>query len=287
MSNLEHRFASVNGLHLHYVIQGNGPELVVLLHGWPEFWYSWRYQLPVLAEKYTVVAPDLRGFNLSGKPEGVENYRTQYVIKDIYELVQHLGFNECMIVGHDWGGAVAWHFATAYPEMTKKLAILNCPHPKIMLNNLIFNPKQLSKSWYMMGFQIPVLPELILSQMLEKFYKANLQGWLYNKENVSDKDLKLYVQAYREKDALTTSINYYRAALRFGIDPILKKQKVKAPTRVIWGKNDRALGTELNDKLHEVVDAKHEVFYIDNCSHWTQVDHPEKVNQLLLEFFEQ
>ncbi len=286
MSNLEHRFAAVNGIHLHYVIQGNGPELVVLLHGWPEFWYSWRYQLPVLAEKYTVVAPDLRGFNLSDKPEGHEQYQTKHVIKDIYELVRHLGFEQCYVVGHDWGGAVAWHFATAYPEMTKKLAILNCPHPKLMLSNLVTNPKQLRRSWYMMGFQIPVLPELILGQILEKFYEANMRGWMFNPQNMTDQDLKLYVQAYREKDALTTSINYYRAGLRCGIDPDLKKKKVKVPVRVIWGKNDKALGVELNDKIHEVVDARHEVVYIDNCSHWTQIDHPERVNELLLEFLD-
>ncbi|MCO5229568.1 MAG: alpha/beta hydrolase [Chitinophagales bacterium] len=286
MSNLEHRFANVNGINLHYVIQGTGSELVVLLHGWPEFWYSWRYQIPELAEKYTVVAPDLRGFNLSDKPEGASQYQTKYVIKDIYELVQQLGFEKCFLVGHDWGGAVAWHFATAYPEVTEKLAILNCPHPQLLIENLLTNPKQLLRSWYMISFQVPVIPELILGQTLEKVYEMNVRGWMHQPQNMTDDDLRLYIQAYREKDALTTSINYYRAGLRYGIADDLKRKKVKVPTRVIWGKDDKALGVELNDNLNKVIDAPHEVIYLDNCSHWTQIDQPDKVTELLLDFFD-
>lgn len=287
MSNLEHRFASVNGINLHYVKQGSGPELVVLLHGWPEFWYSWRFQLPVLSEKYTVIVPDLRGFNLSDKPEGYEQYQTKYVIQDIKELIKEAGFEKTFIVGHDWGGAVAWHFATVFPEMTQKLAILNCPHPQLLMKNLLTNPKQLKKSWYMMGFQIPFLPEIIMQQFLPTLFEQNMRGWLFNPQNMTDSDLDLYVQAYREKGALTNSINYYRAGLRGGIDKDLKNKKVKVPLRVIWGKNDKALGVELNDKLSEVMDARFDVQYLDQCSHWTQVDQPEKVNELLLEFFAQ
>lgn len=284
MSNLEHRFASVNGVNLHYVTQGKGEELVVLLHGWPEFWYSWRYQIPELAEKYTVVAPDLRGFNLSDKPQDIAQYQTQYVIQDIRDLITHLGFEECYLVGHDWGGAVAWHFATAYPEMTKKLSIINCPHPKLMFRNLVTNPIQLARSWYMLTFQIPVFPELFMGQFLERVFETNMRGWLFNKQNMSDKDLGLYVQAFREQDALKMSISYYRAGLRYGLHSDLKNKKVKVHTRIIWGKNDKALGTELNKNLDSVMDARYEVKYIDNCSHWAQVDQPEQVTELLLDF---
>ena len=285
MAELEHHFASVNQVNLHYVKQGEGDKLVILLHGWPEFWYSWRYQLPRLSEKYTVVAPDLRGFNLSDKPQGIENYRTGLVIKDIKELVEHLGFKKCYVVGHDWGGAVAWHLATAYPDIVEKLTILNCPHPQLLIDSLLhLNLKQLRRSWYMIGFQIPELPELILSQILRKFYEMNMKGWLYNPQNMTEKDLDLYVQAMREKDALTTSINYYRAGLRLGIDQDLQKKKVQVPVRVIWGKNDKALGVELNDDLDKVVEAEHEVIFLDRCSHWTQIDQPERVTELILEF---
>ncbi|MCO5247761.1 MAG: alpha/beta hydrolase [Chitinophagales bacterium] len=287
MKELTHHFANVNGVNLHFVRQGEGKELVVLLHGWPEFWYSWRFQIPALAEKYTVVAPDLRGFNLSDKPLGVENYQTQYVIRDIRELIEQLGFKQAYIVGHDWGGAVAWHFATAFPEMTTRLAILNCPHPKLMIRSLLTNLKQLKRSWYMISFQIPFLPELILGQILEQFFKANMRGWLFNSQNMTDEDIQIYVRAYREKDALTTSISYYRAGLRYGIDQDLKNKKVQVPTRVIWGKNDKALGVELNDHLDEVIDASHEVIFLDRCSHWIQMDQPKRVSDLLLEFFGQ
>ncbi|MCZ2392283.1 MAG: alpha/beta hydrolase [Chitinophagales bacterium] len=286
MSNLEHRFAKVNGINIHYVIQGSGDELVVLLHGWPEYWYSWRYQIPELAKKYTVIAPDLRGFNLSDKPHGAKEYQTKYVIKDIYELVLSLGYKKCFIVGHDWGGAVAWHFATKYPEMTQKLAILNCPHPKLMIHHLLSNPRQLKRSWYMISFQVPVIPELLLGLALEKVYEKNVRGWMYHPHNMTDDDMKLYIQAYREKDALTSSINYYRAGLRYGIADDLKDKKVKVPTRVIWGKDDKALGVELNDDLSKVVEATHEVIFLDNCSHWTQIDQPQRVNELLLDFFD-
>lgn len=286
MAHLEHRFASVNGIHLHYVIQGEGSELVMLLHGWPEFWYSWRFILPELSKKYTVVAPDLRGFNLSDKPKGIEAYQTKHIIEDVKQLVHHLGFQKCYIVGHDWGGAVAWHFATAFPGMTQKLAILNCPHPKLMFKSLVTNPIQLMRSWYMLSFQLPIVPELIMSQFLQQLFERNMRGWLYHPENMTDRDIQLYVQAFREKDALTSSINYYRAGLRHGLHPDVKKKKVKVPTRVIWGRNDKALGVELNKNLGDVVDARHEVRYIDECSHWVQVDQPARVNELLLEFFD-
>lgn len=284
MSGLQHKFAAVNGLHIHYVIQGNGPQLVVLLHGWPEFWYSWRYQLAELSKKYTVVAPDLRGFNLSDKPEGVEHYQTTEVIKDVAELIRHLGHRSAVIVGHDWGGAVAFHFATAYPEMTDKLTILNCPHPKLMFKNLMSNPSQILKSWYMFFFQLPHVPELLLSNILRQFFKSFQEGWMYRPENMNERDIAMYVHAYQQKDALTSSINYYRAGLRFGTHKDLREKKVTVPVRVIWGVDDKALNMELNDGLNQVVSGPLEVIYIENCGHWVQNDQPERVNELLEEF---
>jgi pimeloyl-ACP methyl ester carboxylesterase len=284
MSLLQHKFAEVNGLHLHYVIQGNGPRLVVLLHGWPEFWYSWRFQLAELSKHYTVVAPDLRGFNLSDKPEGVENYRTSEVIKDVQELIRHIGFDRAVIVGHDWGGAVAYHFATAFPEMTEKLAILNCPHPKILFKHFLKDPSQLAKSWYMLFFQLPKIPELIIGNMLKTFFESFPKDWMYRPENMNARDIAMYVNAYQQKDALTSSINYYRAGLRYGIDPDLKDKKVEVPVRVIWGVDDKALNKSLNDDLHLLVSGPLEIIYIENCGHWVQNDQPERVNELLLEF---
>jgi epoxide hydrolase 4 len=284
MSEQQHRFAKVNGISIHYVIQGKGPRLVVLLHGWPEFWYSWRYQLPVLSEEYTVIAPDLRGFNLSDKPKGVENYQTKEVIKDIAALIRHVGFESAAIVGHDWGGAVAWHFATAYPEMTEQLAILNCPHPKIMMQHMLKNPRQVMKSWYILSFQIPFLPEFIVDNLLKTIYLNNVRGWMHHPENMTDKDIDAYVQAFREKDAIASSIGYYRAGLQKGFAKNLMNEKVTVPVRIIWGRDDKALGAEMNDDLHTVISGPYDIKYLDNCSHWTQIDQPEAVNDLLLDF---
>nr|WP_319804041.1 alpha/beta hydrolase [Candidatus Nitrosacidococcus sp. I8] len=203
----------------------------------------------------------------------------------MHTLIEQLRFHQAFIVGHDWGSAVAWHFATCFPKQTEKLTILNCPHPKLMMENLLTNPRQLIKSWYMIAFQIPVIPELILSKTLKKFFESNMQGWLFNKEYINGRDINLYVNAFKERDSLTASINYYRAGFRYGVNRDLRNKKVVVPTRIIWGKNDKALTTDLNKKLDKVMNARYEVIYLDSCSHWIQVDCPQAVNELLFTFF--
>ena len=283
--SITHEYVTVNGIKLHIAKQGSGKKLVVLLHGWPEFWYTWRYQIPVLAEHFTVVAPDLRGFNLSDKPHGVEHYKTDVVASDIAELIPKLGFDKAYIVGHDWGGAVAWTFAALYPELTEKLAVCNCPHPKIMLKSFKSNPSQLLKSWYMFMHQIPLLPEMVYQFTLPLFFKQFVRGWMYNKQNFTDEDLKEFVKAFKQEGALTGSVNYYRAMLQTKPNRAIFKNKIQAPTLLIWGEGDKALGKELTYGTEEYVDATYEVKYISNCSHWTQNDCPEEVNNYLLDFF--
>jgi pimeloyl-ACP methyl ester carboxylesterase len=162
--NVKHHFAQVNGINLHYTKQGKGKKLVVLLHGWPEFWYSWRYQIPALAEDFTVIAPDLRGFADSDKPLDIKEYHPSIVASDIAKLIASLGFEKAFIVGHDWGGAIAWAFASYYPDLTEKLVVLNCPHPQLFVKALSSNMEQIKKSWYMFFFQIPKVPELFFRQ---------------------------------------------------------------------------------------------------------------------------
>ncbi len=284
-TTIAHEFVEVNGIKLHIARHGTGKKLVVLLHGWPEFWYTWRYQIPVLAEKYTVVAPDLRGFNLSDKPKGVVNYKTDVVAGDIAALIPKLGFDKAFIVGHDWGGAVAWAFAAMYPEMTEKLAVLNCPHPKEMLKSFRDNPSQLVRSWYMFMHQIPLLPELLYSYALPLFFKQFVRGWMYNKENFSDTDLNEFVHAFEQKGALTGSINYYRAMLQTKPNVSIFKNKIQSPTLLIWGEGDKALGKELTFNTQQHINAALDIKYIKDCSHWTQNDCPDEVNSFLLDFF--
>jgi len=170
MKDWNHQYANVNGVDLHYVKEGNGDQLVILLHGWPEFWYSWRHQIGPLSKSHTVVAPDMRGFNESGKPKGASNYTQEIVGADIVELVKHLGFEKAVVVGHDWGGAVAWHIALNYPDVVEKFVVINCPHPALFVNNLKSNPRQLFRSWYMFFFQLPVIPEIVMGFNLKQFF---------------------------------------------------------------------------------------------------------------------
>lgn len=283
---ITHEFITVNGLKLHIAKSGNGAKLVILLHGWPEFWYTWRYQIPALAEHYTVVAPDLRGFNLSDKPKGVANYSADVVASDIAALIPALGFEKAYIVGHDWGGAVAWTFATIYPQLTEKLAVLNCPHPREMLKSFKENPSQLLRSWYMFVHQIPVLPELMYKYTLPLFFKQFVRGWMYHKENFSDIDLQEFVKAFQQEGAMTGSLNYYRAMLQTKPNKAIFKNNIQCPTLLIWGEGDKALGKELTYNTQQYINASFEVKYIKECSHWTQNDCPEEVNQYLLNFFE-
>lgn len=281
---ITHEYITVNDIKLHIAKEGSGKKLVILLHGWPEFWYTWRYQIPVLAEHFTVVAPDLRGFNLSDKPIGISNYKIDIVASDIAELIPKLGFEKAFIVGHDWGGAVAWSFAALYPELTEKLVVLNCPHPKEMLKSFKKNPSQLLKSWYMFMHQIPVLPEFLMSNFLALFFKQFLRGWMFNKQNFTDADLDEFVKAYRQNGALTGSINYYRAMLQTKPNKSVFRNKIQSPTLLIWGEGDKALGKELTYNTKEYIDATYDVKYISNCSHWTQNDCPEEVNNFLIDF---
>ena len=282
---MEHKFIHVNGIKLHYVCEGEGKKLVVLLHGWPEFWYSWKAQIPALSENFTVVALDMRGFNESDKPEGIENYQAHLVAADVAELVKKLGFQKAHIVGHDWGGAIAWAFSMNYPELTDQLAILNCPHPSIFLQTLKKNPSQVLKSWYMFFFQIPKVPEMLLRPLLTQFFSTFIKGWCYNKDAFSKEDLEKYVAAYSKPGALTSSISYYRAMFQFGAkNKSIMKKRVQAPTLLIWAENDQALSKEMTFNTSKYIDNTFEVKYIPNCSHWVQNDAPEKVNIYLKTF---
>lgn len=282
---MEHKFIEVNGIRLHYVTEGNGKKLVVLLHGWPEFWYSWKAQIPALSQIFTVVALDMRGFNESDKPEGIEHYQAHIVASDVAALITQLGFEKAHIVGHDWGGGIAWAFAMNYPALTEQLAVLNCPHPAIFMKTVKNSPAQLLKSWYMFAFQVPKLPELLLKPMLLQFYKTFVKGWCYNKEAFSDEDLRQYVEAFSKPGALTAGMNYYRAMFQLGRkDSSILKKRVASPTLMIWGEQDQALGKEMTFDTAKYVDNSLEIKYIQNCSHWVQSDAPDKVNEYLTQF---
>ena len=277
----EHRYADLGEVRLHYVEKGEGP-LIVLLHGFPEFWFEWRHQIPALADAgFRVVAPDMRGYNLSSKPRGISNYKSETIAKDIADLIRHLGEEKAVLVGHDWGAAIAWFVAMEHPEVVERLGIINVPHPKRMLQGLR-NPKQLKKSWYMFFFQLPFVPEQALSRgdfaAGRKVFKTD------PKRPYSDADIERYVEAWRQPGALTGMLNYYRAAFQRS-DPrdVGRMPKVEVPVLVIWGKQDTALGSELAEPPADLV-PNARVEWLPDASHWSPNDEPDKVNSLLIDF---
>jgi pimeloyl-ACP methyl ester carboxylesterase len=271
------------GVRLHYVEAGEGP-LVVLLHGFPEFWYSWRRQIPALAQAgFHVVAPDMRGYNLSDKPKGWRAYDADLLADDVAGLVRHFGEQRAHIVGHDWGAAVAYALAMRHPQVVRRLAILNVPHPARMLE-AFRTSRQLRKSWYMFFFQLPWLPEHLMAREEYSFAKRSLRAG--SKGSFSDEDLERYVPAWSQPGALTGMVNYYRAALRRSPrGAIARMTPIEAQTLVIWGERDRYLGSELAEPAREWV-PNVRVERIPEATHWVQHEAAERVNELLLGFLD-
>ena len=278
----------VNGVRLHYVEAGAGP-LVLLLHGFPEFWYSWRFQIPALAAAgYHVIAPDMRGYNLSEKPPGVLPYHIRHLVGDAAELLRAFGGEQGgYLVGHDWGGVVAWHTARRHPELVQKLVILNAPHPNRFLEVLHDVPAQRRKSWYVALFQLPWLPELLLprtAKQVERSFRASGA----NPHHFTLDDARQYAEALNQPGAKTAMLNYYRNMARRTLANRMRElpHELAMPTLLLWGTEDVALDI-VNadaDKLRRwVPNLQVELL---GASHWVQMDAPERVNELILEFFQ-
>jgi pimeloyl-ACP methyl ester carboxylesterase len=281
---LEHIFLPTNGIRLHVVQSGSryGP-LVILLHGFPEFWYGWRQQVQPLADAgLRVWLPDQRGYNLSDKPKGIAAYRLDELAKDIVGLIDAAGVDQCFLAGHDWGGAVAWWVALRYPNRLRKLAILNMPHPAVMLQNLMRSPAQLRRSWYVFAFQLPTLAEAILrNKDCDLLVKALLTGSMPG--SFTAKDLDNYRQAWWRKGALTGMLNWYRAIVR--MPPNMSRDlRIKLPILLLWGAQDAALRREMAQPSLDLCDSGKLVIF-ENSSHWVQHDAAESVNKHLVEFF--
>lgn len=281
MSELRHAYAEVNGIRMHYVTAGQGP-LVVLLHGFPEFWYSWRKQIPALAEQFTVVAPDQRGYNETDKPAW--GYEVDVLMADVLGLIDALGHERAMLVGHDWGGAVAWATAIARPHRVERLAILNTPHPSVFLKHLRGNPAQMRRSWYMGFFLLPALPELAFRAndyaLVERIFRGTTPPGTF-----SDEEIAAYKDALSKPGALTAALNWYRAAGRQGTRGLFAGtgMRCQVPTLLIWGEDDIALGAEMVDDIPEFV-ADLTVRRLPGVSHWVQHQAADEVNAALLEF---
>jgi pimeloyl-ACP methyl ester carboxylesterase len=293
MSDFQNQYADVNGMRLHYVSVGTG-KLVMFVHGFPEFWAEWENQLVEFGKDHQAVALDMRGYNLSSKPANVESYHVKYLTEDLRALAEHLEHKKFILVGHDWGGAVAWSAAMRYPECVEKLIIINSPHPAVFARELLHNPAQQEASQYMLMFRTPEAERILsennyagLMQTLSQFGSK----WEMTKEIRSR-----YIEAWSRLGALTGGLNYYRMSPLYPPTSKNDEEKIKGilnlphemlevrvPTLIIWGELDQALLTGNLEGLGEYV-SHLAIRRIADGSHWVTHEQPELVNSLIRDF---
>ncbi len=279
-----HGYATVNGVRLHYVEKGEGPA-ILLVHGFPESWWSWRCQIGPLAEAgFRVIALDLRAY---GQSELRGPYDIDTLARDLSLLLGHLGIARANIVGHDWGGGLAWHFVATHPELVLRVAILNAPHPAPFQKALRGGDlRQLVRSWYMFFFLLPRLPELLVTAndgaWTRHFYR-HVDGTHFGKD-----ELAPFFEALQRPGAAKAAIDYYRAAMKRGLregGSFQSYPKVTAPALIIWGMQDRSLGFDsLVPGTRDWV-SNLRVERIDDAGHFVHCERPERVNRLLRDFF--
>ena len=282
-ATLEQGFIKTNGVNLHYVSQGEG-KLMLMLHGFPEFWYSWRYQIAEFAQDYHVVAIDMRGYNDSDKPANKLAYKMSELIADVKGVISGLDYEDCILVAHDWGGAIAWNFAYEYPEMVSKLIVMNLPHPAKFIAG-IKTWSQLRKSWYIFFFQLPFLPEFIFQANNYQAVASAFMDMANDNSAFTPEDLSAYKDAAAKTGALTAMINYYRANFHLIPDNNQAKEYgiLDIPTLMIWGEQDAYFDKKLTYGTDAYV-SDLELKYIANCSHWVQQEQPDLVNQYMRDF---
>jgi pimeloyl-ACP methyl ester carboxylesterase len=280
---LAHRYADLGDVRLHYVEAGQGP-LVLLLHGFPQFWYQWRHQIPALVEAgFRVVAPDMRGYNLSDKPPGVRAYRVELLARDVERLILACGERRATVIGHDWGAIAAWVAAMHHPGRVERLVILNVPHPARSLDGLL-SPGQLLRSSYVFFFQIPRLPEEFIRAGDFALLRSALRRDPVRPGTFAGEDIERYVRALARPGVLTAALNYYRALLRNPGETRALLNRIEAPVLVIWGERDRFLSRRLAEPPRLWVPNLLRVERLQDASHWVAEDRPQEVNTLLLDF---
>jgi pimeloyl-ACP methyl ester carboxylesterase len=275
------RYAEVNGIRLHYVEQGKGP-LILFLHGFPEFWYEWKNLLPEFGKDHHAVAVDMRGYNLSDKPEKVEDYAVPLIVEDVRALAGKLGAKKFILVGHDWGGVIAWAFAGARPEMLEKLVIINAPHPTVFTRELANNRAQQKASSYFNLFNSPAAEDTI-SQNNFQLFLGLFKDW------ATEDDRKAYLGNWHR--GVTGGLNYYRAAnLHSPVDgskemshTFSRPLEISTPTLVIWGEKDTALLTGNLDGLDQYV-KQLQVVRVPDAGHWVIHEKPGLVTGAMRKF---
>ncbi len=292
MTMLTHAYADLpNGMRLHYVEAGSGP-LMLFVHGFPEFWYAWKEQLAEFSRDHRAVALDTRGYNLSSKPAEVADYRAKHLVEDLRLMVEHLGGKPCVIVAHDWGGALVWGFAAVHPEYVSKLVIINAPHPVVFARELRTNPAQQKASAYMNFFRTDKAERVLSEDGYRRLLAMTVESWT-GARGVNEEERAAYLAAWSQPGALTGGLNYYRASLLYPAEDQVQAEKlaelearmlrVEVPTLVIWGERDQALLPGNLDGLEAHVPTL-TVHRIAEGSHWVVHEQPERVNRLIRDF---
>ena len=264
-------FAESGDIKIHYVTRGDGP-LVVLIHGFPDYWYTWRHQIPALSEHHRVVAIDQRGYNFSGQPEGVTNYTVEKLVGDVASVVRHFHEQHVTVVGHDWGGMVAWSFAMSHPEMTDRLVILNLPHPNGLRRELALNPEQQKNSAYARTFQ--------QADAASKLTAEGLVGWMRDPAARYQ-----YLEAFR-RSSFEGMLNYYKAS--YPREPYLpvtsEGPRVQCPVLMIHGLKDQALLPGALNDTWKWLDNEFTLITIPKADHWVQQDASDVVTRNLVDW---
>ena len=283
-SSLRHGYAEVNGVRLHYVAQGRGA-LILFLHGFPEFWYGWKELFPEFVKDYHAIAIDMRGYNLSSAPQNLESYEIPRLVEDVRAIADKLAGEKFVLVGHDWGGVIAWYFAAAHSELLRKLVIINAPHPIVFARELANNPQQRQASAYFNLFGTPEA-ESVLSQ--NDF--ALLQQVVFSGGWATDADRQAYLECWRR--GLTGGLNYYRAA---NLKSALAGERpepgqfaalvrpISVPTLVIWGEKDIALMTGNLDGLDQHVEDL-QIHRLPTAGHFVVHEQPGEVIKAMRQF---
>jgi pimeloyl-ACP methyl ester carboxylesterase len=278
---ITHRTIHANGLNFNVAVAGSGDRLALCLHGFPESSFSWRYQMPLLAQLgYQVWAPDLRGYGGTSRPTGVEAYSLDNLRADVAALIEASGARQTVLIGHDWGALIAWNYAMFGRLPIDRLIIMNVPHPALAEKGLR-TLRQLRKSWYIFFFQLPRIPEWALSRKGYAAIAQAFRGMTVDKSRFPAEVTRVYQESAAQPGALTAMLNYYRALLR-NLSANRKRgtPQIKVPTLMLWGEVDAALGKELTYGTDRYV-SDLTLRYLPNVSHWVQQEAPETVNSMM------
>lgn len=267
---VEHRYADSNGVKIHYAEIGKGP-LILMIHGFPDFWFSWRHQMDALSKTHRVVAMDLRGYNLSGKPAGIENYGMRLLVGDAVAVIRHAGAERAIVVGHDWGGAIAWQLAMHVPAMVERLIIVNLPHPHGLARELANNPEQQKSSAYARAFQKPDAHESLSAEKLAELVPTDVRA--------------RYIEAYRQS-SFEAMLSYYKQ--NYPREPYRAPENepahVKAPVLQFHGMKDRALLPGALDGAWRWIDNSYTLVTIPDAGHWSHWDRADLVTRTMADW---